>query len=61
MRLGWEHHRIMYGSDWPYTYTPEPLVAHLSKQLDNSKLITPEWRQAFMRENALRLFPRFNG
>ncbi len=49
--------RIMYGSDWPYT--PEPLVAHLSKQLDNSKLITPEWRQAFMRENALRLFPRF--
>lgn len=48
--------RIMYGSDWPYT--PEPLAARLAQQLDNSKLITPAWRQAFMRDNALGLFPR---
>lgn len=49
--------RILYGSDWPYT--PEPLGAGLTRVLDQTTKITPAQRQAFMRSNAIALFPRF--
>lgn len=49
--------RILYGSDWPYT--PEPFVADLAAKLDHAALLAPAMRQDFMRNNALRLFPRF--
>lgn len=48
---------VLYGSDWPYT--PEPLGAGLARVLDQTQKIAPGMRQAFMRDNALALFPRF--
>lgn len=50
--------RILYGSDWPYT--PEPLVRALLAQLDGSPQLPDQLRQGFMRDNALRIFPKFN-
>ncbi|MES2257076.1 MAG: amidohydrolase family protein [Pseudomonadota bacterium] len=47
---------IVYGSDWPYT--PEPLGAGLARILDQSRQLTPAMQKAFMRDNALALFPR---
>jgi predicted TIM-barrel fold metal-dependent hydrolase len=49
--------RILYGSDWPFT--PEPLVAALAGQLDQTPLLTQRLHEDFMRNNALALFPRF--
>lgn len=48
---------ILYGSDWPYT--PEPFGAELAQQLDRSRRVPPALHRAFMRDNALALFPRF--
>jgi len=48
---------ILYGSDWPYT--PEPYAAGLAKTLDTSPQLTASMKNAFMRDNALALFPRF--
>ncbi|GJG94253.1 amidohydrolase family protein [Cupriavidus pauculus] len=48
--------RILYGSDYPFT--PEPVAAELAAVLDRSAQIPPAMRRAFMRDNALALFPR---
>lgn len=48
--------RVLYGSDYPFT--PPPIAADLATVLDRSPRIPPALRRAFMRENALALFPR---
>ncbi|BDB28675.1 amidohydrolase (plasmid) [Cupriavidus sp. P-10] len=48
--------RVLYGSDYPFT--PAPIAADLAGILDRSPRLTPAMRQAFMRDNALPLFPR---
>lgn len=48
--------RILYGSDYPFT--PAPIAADLAATLDRSPRITPAMHRAFMRDNALALFPR---
>lgn len=50
--------RIMYGSDWPYT--PEFLGTELAKTLDQTRQLSASQRNAFMRDNALALFPRLS-
>ncbi|PTC18766.1 amidohydrolase [Pseudomonas baetica] len=47
---------ILYGSDWPFT--PEALAIKLVADLDNATQITSAMHKAFMRENALAIFPR---
>lgn len=49
---------ILYGSDWPFT--PEPLAIKLAADLDNAGQITSAMHQAFMRDNALAMFPRLS-
>ena len=49
--------RILYGSDYPFT--PEPMVTALATQIDGSTQFPQQLRRAFMRDNALALFPRF--
>lgn len=49
--------RVLYGSDYPFT--PAPIAADLAAMLDRSAHIPAKLRRAFMRENALGLFPRF--
>ncbi|WP_157160293.1 amidohydrolase family protein [Cupriavidus sp. BIS7] len=48
--------RVLYGSDYPFT--PAPVAADLAAVLDGSPHIPPNLRGAFMRDNALALFPR---
>ncbi|RZT36860.1 amidohydrolase family protein [Cupriavidus agavae] len=48
--------RVLYGSDYPFT--PAPVAADLAAVLDRSPQIPPNLRDAFMRDNALALFPR---
>lgn len=49
---------IMYGSDWPFT--PDPVVAILSKKIDETDLLTDEQRIQILGRNALKLFPRLD-
>lgn len=49
--------RVLYGSDWPFT--PAPIAEKLAETLEKSRQIPPSLLPAFMRENALTLFPRF--
>ena len=48
--------RILYGSDWPFTGLPS--CFDLAQELDASTLLSGTLHRAFMRGNALRLFPR---
>nr|WP_315594776.1 amidohydrolase family protein [uncultured Cupriavidus sp.] len=50
--------RILYGSDYPFT--PDPVAAELAAVLDRSPQIPPALQRAFMRDNALALFPHLN-
>ena len=47
--------RVLYGSDWPFT--PEPMAAKLSHDLEATELIDTTWRTGIFRDNALRLLP----
>ena len=49
--------QILFGSDFPYA--PEPLVGLEVQELDNNTLLDDSVMNMVMRENALRLFPRF--
>ena len=51
--------RILYGSDWPFT--PLPLVARLTGELDATPLLDGAARRCAMHDNALDLFPRLRG
>jgi predicted TIM-barrel fold metal-dependent hydrolase len=48
--------RILYGSDWPFT--PEAVVAKLSKLIDSTPLLDGETRSLILRANAEALLPR---
>lgn len=49
--------RIVYGSDYPFT--PAPLVRALAAELAATPLLDDVTRVAALRDNALRLSPRF--
>lgn len=49
--------RIVYGSDYPFT--PAPLVRALATDIARTDLLDDPARTAALRDNALRLFPRF--
>ncbi len=49
--------RILYGSDWPFT--PTPMVDGLATQIAETQILDDAWRQGIYRDNALKLFPRF--
>jgi predicted TIM-barrel fold metal-dependent hydrolase len=51
-----EPSQLLYGSDWPFT--PTPMIAGLAERLDSLPQLTPEAKDAMLRGNALRLFPR---
>jgi len=46
---------VLYGSAYPYT--PAPLAANLAARLDACAHIPPALQRAFMRDNALAMFP----
>jgi 6-methylsalicylate decarboxylase len=49
-------HRLMYGSDWPFT--PEPVVAQGVRNLIETPLLDDQMRQRIFWQNAVGLFPR---
>lgn len=51
--------RLVYGSDYPFT--PAPLVRVLAGAIAETPLLEGDARAAALRENALRLLPRFAG
>jgi predicted TIM-barrel fold metal-dependent hydrolase len=48
--------RILYGSDWPFT--PEAVVAKLSKLIDSTPILDGETRSLILHANAEALLPR---
>ncbi len=48
-------HRILYGSDWPYT--PLALCTQVTGQLDKTPLLAGNLRADAMQHNACKLFP----
>ena len=54
-----ERTQILFGSDFPFA--PEPLVGVEVQELDDNTLLDEQVRKLVMRDNALRLFPRFAG
>ena len=49
--------QLLYGSDAPFA--PAQLVADLGRRLVGSEVLDEKARMAMLRENALRIFPRF--
>lgn len=50
--------QILFGSDYPYAV--EPLVGLEIQELNDNSLLEENMAKLIMRENALRLFPRFS-
>src|SRR5262245_5210231 len=51
--------QILFGSDYPMV--TEPVVQLETSELESSKVLDTEAREAIYRGNAMRLFPRFAG
>ncbi len=54
-----EPSQILFGSDFPFA--PEPLVGVEVEKIQENSLLDGEARRLVLRDNALRLFPRFRG
>lgn len=50
--------RVLFGSDWPYA--PSQITGHSIAGLRETPAVSDRLRAAVERENALKLFPRFN-
>ncbi|WP_284981580.1 amidohydrolase family protein [Arthrobacter sp. efr-133-TYG-118] len=49
---------IVYGSDFPFTNTP--MGAELNADLRGTDLLTSDQKRAYLRDNAIRLFPQLS-